>query len=70
VGNRTHDWPAHHQFNSKGLTDCFLIQKHSPIQRVALDRLEAGVADDSAEFFFRGAVTGARGLNYILFQHD
>ena len=32
------------------------IQKHCPIERVALDGLEAGVADDAAQLFFGGAV--------------
>src|ERR1039458_9343251 len=47
-----------------------LVQEHRAIECVALDRLEAGVADDSAQFFFRGAVAGAGGAHPVLFQHD
>jgi len=32
-------------------------------------RLEAGVADDSPQLFFRGAIRGAGGLHYIFFEH-
>ena len=46
-----------------------LIQKHCPVERVALDGLEAGVADDSSEFFFRGAIAGAGGSDYVFFEH-
>jgi len=33
-----------------------LIQEHRPVKRIPLDGLEAGVADDAAQFFFRGAI--------------
>jgi hypothetical protein len=55
--------------NETGINGNGSIQKHRPVERIALDGLEAGVADDSAQLFFRGAVTRARGLDYILFQH-
>jgi hypothetical protein len=32
------------------------IQIHRPVERIPLDGLEAGVADNAAEFFFRRAV--------------
>lgn len=46
------------------------VQKHRPIERIALDGLEAGVADDATEFFFGGAVTCSSGSDYVLFEHD
>ena len=45
------------------------IQKHGPVEGVALDGLEAGVADDAAKLFFGGAVRGAGGLDHVLFEH-
>ena len=47
-----------------------LVEEHGAVEGVALDGLEAGVADDAAEFFFGGAVAGAGGLDDILFKHD
>src|SRR6478736_7624652 len=47
-----------------------LIEKHGAIEGVALDGLEASVADDAAEFFLCGAVRGAGGLDDVLFEHD
>ena len=47
-----------------------LIEEHGAVEGVALDGLEAGVADDAAEFFFRGAVAGAGGFDDVLFEHD
>ena len=44
-----------------------LVQKHRPIERVALDGFEAGVSYDSAQLFFGGAVTGSCRLHYIFF---
>ena len=35
-----------------------------------MDWFEAGVADDAAQFFFGGAVAGACGFDYVLFEHD
>jgi len=48
---------------------CALIQEVLPIKRIPLGRSESGVADDPAEFFFRGAVGHACGSHYIFFQH-
>ncbi len=59
-----------------GLNECeaelqrrvgFLVQKHRPIERVALDGLEAGVADDAAQLLFGGAVRCTGGLDDVLF---
>ena len=47
-----------------------LIQKHRAVERVALDGLEAGVADDAAQLFFGGAVRGAGRADDIFFEHD
>ena len=43
------------------------VEEHRPIQRVPLHGLEARVADDSAQLFFRGAVTRPCGSHHILF---
>jgi hypothetical protein len=45
------------------------VQKHGPVERIPLHGLEAGVADDSSQFFFRSAVAGAGGSDYIFFEH-
>ena len=50
-----------------GWSESTLIQKHGAVEGVALDWFEAGVANDAAQFFFRGAVTGAGGFDYIFF---
>ena len=47
-----------------------LVEEHGAVEGVALDGLEAGVADDSAQLFFGGAVAGAGGLHDVLFEHD
>ena len=47
-----------------------LVEEHGAVEGVALDGFEAGVADDAAEFFFGGAVAGAGGFDYVLFEHD
>src|SRR5690349_18772790 len=47
-----------------------LIEEHGAVEGVALDGLEAGVADDAAEFFFGGAVAGAGGFDDVFFEHD
>jgi hypothetical protein len=33
-----------------------LVEKHRPIERVALDGFEVGVSNDSSQLFFGGAV--------------
>ena len=53
--------------SSRNRTRAYLIQKHGAIERIALDGLEARIADDAAQLFFGGAVTGARGFDDILF---
>lgn len=45
------------------------VQKHRPVEGVALDGLEAGVANDSPQLFFRGAVGRSRSFDHVLFQH-
>lgn len=45
------------------------VQEHGAIESVALDGFESGVADDSAEFFFCGAVAGACSFDDVLFEH-
>ena len=47
-----------------------LVQEHRCIQGVALGGLEAGVTDDAAQLFFRGAVRGASCLDDVLLEHD
>jgi len=47
-----------------------LIEKISPVKRVALFGNEAGVTDDVAEIFFRGGESGARLRHHILLDHD
>jgi hypothetical protein len=47
-----------------------LIEEHGAVEGVALDGLEAGVADNAAEFFLGGAVAGACRFDYIFFEHD
>jgi hypothetical protein len=44
-----------------------VVQEHGAVEGVALDGLEAGVADDSAQLFFGGAVTGSGSFDYVLF---
>jgi hypothetical protein len=46
-----------------------LVQEVLPIQRVPLCRPEAGVADNSAQLFFRDAVGYACGSYYVFFKH-
>ena len=46
-----------------------LIQKVLPIQRISLGGAESGVADNAAQFLFRGAVGHACSPHYIFFQH-
>ncbi len=45
------------------------IQEHRSVERIALDRLEAGVANDAAQFFFCRAIRRSRSSDHILFQH-
>jgi hypothetical protein len=47
-----------------------LVQKHSPIQRIPLHRLEPSVANNPPQFFLCGAVGSACGFDHILFKHD
>jgi hypothetical protein len=47
-----------------------LVQEHGAVEGVALDGLEAGVADDAAEFFLGSAVRGAGRFDHVLFEHD
>ena len=47
-----------------------LVEEHGSVEGVALDGFEAGVADNAAELFFRGAVAGACRFDHILFEHD
>ncbi len=47
-----------------------LVEEHGAVESVALDGLEAGVADDAAELLFGGAVAGACRLHYVLLEHD
>ncbi len=47
-----------------------LVEEHGAVEGVALDGLEAGVADDAAKFLFGGAVGGAGGLDHIFLEHD
>jgi len=44
-----------------------LVKEHGAVEGVALDGLEAGVADDAAQLFFGGAVTGTGCLDDVLF---
>src|SRR5256885_678885 len=46
-----------------------LDQEELCVQRVALRGAEAGVADDVAQLFFRGAIGGAGGADYVFFEH-
>lgn len=45
------------------------VEEHGAVEGVALDGFEAGVADDAAEFLFRGAVGYAGGADHVFFQH-
>ena len=47
-----------------------LIEEHGAVEGVALDGLEAGVADDAPEFFLGGAVRCAGSFDDVLFEHD
>ena len=47
-----------------------LVEEHGVVEGVALDGFEAGVADDTAEFLFGGAVAGAGSFDHVLFEHD
>jgi hypothetical protein len=46
-----------------------LTQEVSAIQRIPLRRSEPRVADDAAEFFFRGAVGDTGGAHDVFFKH-
>src|SRR5579884_466736 len=46
-----------------------LIQEVGAVERIALDRAEARIADDAAQFFFGGAVGDAGGAHDVLFEH-
>ena len=46
-----------------------LVQEILPVQRIPLGWTEAGVADDSAQFFFCRAVGDAGGAHHVFFQH-
>ena len=50
------------------VSELALVEEHGAVEGVALDGLEAGVADDAAEFFFCGAVRGARSFDDVLFE--
>ena len=50
--------------------DVCSVEKHRAVEGVALDGLEAGVADDAAKFFFGGAVARACGFDDVFFEHD
>ena len=53
-GSGCQDLVAAMKPREKGLTGS--VQEHRAVERVALDGLEAGVADDAAQLFFGGAV--------------
>ncbi len=53
-------------FSERGL----LIEEHGAVEGVALDGLEACVADDAAEFLLSGAVAGAGRFDHVFLEHD
>ena len=67
VGNAGEDSAA--EAIGHSLSDVFSIQEHGAVERVALDRFEAGISNNSAQLFFGSAVTCAGSLDYVLFQH-
>ena len=50
--------------------EAHLIQEIGAVESIPLFGHEAGVADDSAQFFFAGAVVRASGGDHVLFDHD
>src|SRR4051812_44932218 len=46
-----------------------LIKEVRPVERIPLHWFEAGVADDAAKLFFRGAIGYTGGADYVFFEH-
>src|SRR4051812_8945094 len=46
------------------------VQEVCAIKRIALYRLEAGIANHAAQLFLGGAIVHAGGAHHVFFQHD